>query len=553
MESRISGRVVDEDGAPHVGLVIAIERADVDPHMRVAQATTDDDGRYVLSLGAWAIDAPARALVMVAYDALGLRRVASWPMRPLHDAAEVALPRARVDGWWATGRGGEAPMRLSDGNAVEMLVDDQAFKAVADAVAGARSRVLLSQLLFEPNFALGPRSARAPALVETFVEAARRGVDVRLLMNCNVVVKDSCAHLERLAEEVALPNFEVRRYPMTPNVMHAKFLLVDDREVFLVGPPFQQRYWDTSRHLRREPARGDFPPTHDVSVRVRGPFVAHAHELFAELWARQDADPPVTPLPPITPPPAAGTTRLQLTATLPPDLVRGAPDGEGTILESYLRAIARARDFVYLETQYFTSPTVAEALARALRRSPSLQVILVLNADTDVPTYIAWQKRRLSEMGFPETPRLGVFVLRTQTPLYVHSKVAIVDDCWATFGSANLDSMSLETADEFGTPLDPNVDANIALVEGVDGAPSRGIIAGFRRRLWTEHFGDDAWAAAERPAEGWLAMWRAKGAENARRVAEGELPASRVFDYALKQGSHGERRAQALTRRRNPS
>ena len=58
----------------------------------------------------------------------------------------------------------------------------------------------------------------------------------------------------------------------------------------------------------------------------------------------------------------------------------------------------------------------------------------------------------------------------------MHSKVAIIDDIWATVGSANLDVFSLSR--------DDNSEVNAVLFDD-----AKVQISDFRRRLWAEHLG----------------------------------------------------------------
>lgn len=537
MEVRCEGRLLDERGEPLEGLVVALEDREGLPRIRLAQATSGRDGTYALRAEADAWDAP-QGIAVAVYDALGLRPLLRVPVaadtrRGVIDP--VTVPRRLVSGWLATRTGNPTPVRLSEGNALELFVDDALFVAVSDAISRARRSISLTQLLFDRDFSTSRSFHHRPALVDELIGAGRRGVDVRILLNDNAIVPDSCAEIEQAALDADVPRVRVRRFPISPNVLHAKFLIIDEQEALIVGAPFQQSYWDTPRHDVHEPRRGKRnQPVHDVAVRMRGPIVAHAHEAFANLWnSRSDAayggDDRILP---VSPPPQVGRAALQLVQTIPPQVLPTAPDGETTILQAYLRGIAQARDYVYMENQYFTNPTVSEALSRALRLRPSLQVILVINEDTDVPTYVRWQKRRLAELGHPGRPRLGVFVLRSPSPIYVHSKLALVDDAWATIGTANLDSMSLETADEFAAPFHPNFDANVVLLDGIEGAPRTGQVTETRRRLWAEHLGDPPEVFGARPDGGWLALWERVARENAQRLARGEPMKGHAVPYA---------------------
>jgi phosphatidylserine/phosphatidylglycerophosphate/cardiolipin synthase-like enzyme len=274
----------------------------------------------------------------------------------------------------------------------------------------------------------------------------------------------------------------------------------------------------------------DRPPMHDISLRIRGPAVEGVLRLFDELWATTGGSPPPRPRPVAR----AGPHTIAFARTVPPGILGERDEG---ILGSYLDAIGSARSFVYLENQYLTSERMVEAVLDAVDRTPRLQVIWVLNEHMDVPGYDRWQEIRVRQL---DHPRIGIFTLATPPvfegglrPIYVHSKLGIVDDEWLTVGSANLDTISLETAREFGIPVEPNIDFNAIILDGAKGAPRTGFVARERRRLWAEHLADrGAWTATPPPG-GWLALWRAHAAENLALVQEGAKPQSRVLPYIL--------------------
>ena len=83
--------------------------------------------------------------------------------------------------------------------------------------------------------------------------------------------------------------------------------------------------------------------------------------------------------------PADGECAVQLVRTLSCDQFDGMPQGEKGILEAYLRGIASAKDFIYLETQYFTNDAIGDGLVNALLSEPQLKVIVLLNIEPDVP------------------------------------------------------------------------------------------------------------------------------------------------------------------------
>lgn len=457
---------------------------------------------------------------------LGLLGLLPASARPWEGLGITRLPE-ETTGWAAT-LGGSEPPGLTTGNAVEVLIDEPLYAAIESCVDAAKETLDLAQLLFFPDFRTTFTSRGT--LLDAFLDAAKRGVRSRILLNENALVLDTCSDVEEVTACVK-DDIEVRRFPLGTNVMHAKLLVRDEEEAFLIGPPFQQKFWDTERHLVDEERRGNKRPCHDLALRLRGPVVADLQAEYERLWCLRGAPCGRTPKPRPAP---LGPQSLQVLRTYPPHLLGDRPYGERGILEGYLRALNAAQDYVYMESQYFTSRSVVAAIGRALEEKPDLQVIVVINETNDIPTYVAWQKRRLRELGHPNQERLGVFTLWSGPPyrsVYVHSKTAFADDAWATLGTANLDSMSLETGDEFGLPTDSNIDLNVALFDGIEGQPATGVVPELRRRLWGEHLGDEGVWTTRRPDGGWLPLWRRVAQENQRRMDAKEPLKGHVIPY----------------------
>lgn len=184
------------------------------------------------------------------------------------------------------------------------------------------------------------------------------------------------------------------------------------------------------------------------------------------------------------------------------------PDGERDVFESYLRALRKARRFIFAENQYLASPLMCAAIQRALERAPGLEVILFLNAGLDIPSYGRHQQTQLARL--IGHPRVGAFARwhsmpdgpRTVVQLgYLHSKTTIIDDEWVALDTANLDGFRFHGAEEFGMPSTRNVETNMTLFDGIGGHPKTGVAEDLRRRLWAEHLGVAAradWASCMR-------------------------------------------------------
>ncbi|MBL8771089.1 MAG: phospholipase, partial [Phenylobacterium sp.] len=114
-----------------------------------------------------------------------------------------------------------------------------------------------------------------------------------------------------------------------------------------------------------------------------------------------------------------------------------------------LASIARARETIYLENQYFTSPVITEALARRLAEPDGPEVVVVTTGHS--PSYfdqmtmdhargvMIWRLRAADVFG-----RFRALYPTTSggSNIIVHSKVSILDDQIIRVGSANLNNRS---------------------------------------------------------------------------------------------------------------
>jgi phosphatidylserine/phosphatidylglycerophosphate/cardiolipin synthase-like enzyme len=302
------------------------------------------------------------------------------------------------------------------------------------------------------------------------------------------------------------------------NITHAKVVIDRGKEAILLGSPFEQAYYDSPEHAIDSGPRGGKAskgPIHDVSVGVRGPALKDFHDLFKSHW--KFAEPTETLVDPVVssdPVPAQAdefNSTVQLALTL--DRMFSGPgetDGEKGILEAYLRAIHFAERFIYIENQYFYNRLVVDALIDALKAKENLKAILLLNISPDMPYYLRWQRRAIKRIvdaltkqyGNTVNTRFRVFssfshaapdTFHPKPRLldnYLHTKSAIIDNVWATVGSANLDGASMDAEDYFNSVVDGQVrhtEANVVVYEDTPVITSA--VDALRRRLWAEHLG----------------------------------------------------------------
>jgi phosphatidylserine/phosphatidylglycerophosphate/cardiolipin synthase-like enzyme len=214
---------------------------------------------------------------------------------------------------------------------------------------------------------------------------------------------------------------------------------------------------------------GARPPWHDAQVAVSGPAVSDVETVFRERWEdpqplsrspirlvadrRRGADRRPQRLPPPLPsPPPAGPHAVQLLRTYGRRTggYPFAPRGERSVARGYLKVLSRARQLIYLEDQYLWSREVGSKIAAALRAQPALHLIAVLphypdqdGALTMAPNLIG-RDAALSLIRAAAPDRVAIYGVENHagTPVYVHAKVCVIDDEWASVGSDNFNRRS---------------------------------------------------------------------------------------------------------------
>jgi phosphatidylserine/phosphatidylglycerophosphate/cardiolipin synthase-like enzyme len=349
-------------------------------------------------------------------------------------------------GWAAT-----ASFEPRPGCRLEPFVDgSEALPRVADAIRSARSHVHLAGWHFDPDFRL---EADGPTLRELLKEAAER-VDVRVLAWAGAPLplfhpdrREVREARDELAKGTRISvGLDARERPF--HCHHEKLVVVDGETAFVGGIDLTGLggdRLDSSEH----PRRGGLG-WHDTAVRLEGPVVGDVARHFLTRWRALENGAAPEPLEPAA---VEGGVEAQLVRTVPERLYGLCPDGEWSVLESYLRALRAAERFVYLESQFLWSPEVTFVLAEKLRRPPSddFRVIALLparpnNGADDSRGQIGLLIDADKEAGEDTTRFLACTLYQPGPggrPVYVHSKTAVIDDAWLTVGSANLNEHSL--------------------------------------------------------------------------------------------------------------
>ena len=446
---------------------------------------------------------------------------------------------------------GLANSRIGDepglgGDRVDWLIDNHvAYQVLLEAIRSARQSIWISQLAFDADCRAYEMAGAEPKSGDVLIDAvlsasAANDVAVRILLNSTLLLNTKRPLLRFLtARDVDTQLVTVRGVSRFPQLLHAKMVIIDERRAFLMGSPFVNGYWDTDAHDpvdERRPLRElGGRPVHDVSVELGGRVVGDLAATFSRFWDQSEVqradDPPHHHRGTLSAPRHQKSIRV---VTTEPRRSRATSDpGSVATLDALLSGIQNAQSLVYIEHQYLSSRRVATALRAALDRSPTLEMILLLNQNPDVTAYRRWQNSRLAEMGLLEHPRVGLFGLWSAgkmgqdqsfsvNQVFVHSKVVVIDDRWAMVGSANLDGASLDSyGDDFSGWLGRrvfrhvrNFDVSVVVQAGKKSVSGTNPIGDLRARLWAEHLGNGSQPPAFDGGNA-VSAWKAIALQNA--------------------------------------
>ena len=343
----------------------------------------------------------------------------------------------------------------SGGNTVQLLAGgDALFPAMCRAINSARHQVWLVTYIFHDD-------AAAHAVADALAAAARRGVWVGVVVD-GFGSKATLAMLRRWLVDAGVHLTVFRPLdrwwrllqPGQLRRLHHKLCVVDGETGFAGGINIIDDRNDLN-HGWSDAPRLDF------AVQLQGPAVTVIDQTVRAIWSRaalgadwpdevaqlaRSAEPVARArrvlarlrLQPAGPgvPPGLQPERPMLPPVRVIFLVRDNFRRRRAIEHAYVAAISRASQRVDLVCPYFYPGRLfRRALRRAAQRGVQVRLLLQGKADYRFAALAA-------QVLYDEMLRSGVQVFE-YTPAFLHAKVAVVDDAWATVGSSNIDPLSL--------------------------------------------------------------------------------------------------------------
>lgn len=380
---------------------------------------------------------------------------------------------------------------------VSLLMDSESyFVALRKSLENAKDEVLILGWDLWPKVKLTRRYAKPSADTEQLttllqtIAADRPSLQIKILVwKAPIFVRMDRAPETRRLKNADLPdNIQFYRDDHLPiNASHHEKLVVIDRSIaFLGGIDLTKGRWSQIHHPLHRTRVDNDPDTenvrHDVQLCLAGHRCAQAlASHFGRRWRLVTGD--VLPDLSIDPGRAAEVWPTPLAAhwqDIDITLSRtvGAYKNQPAIREIealYIAAIHQAETFIYIENQYLTSASICDALANKLRENSALKVLIIGPREAGgTIEKITMNKGRhdfwsaLQAVGLDRQIRI-VYpnvqdVAERIRPIYVHSKLMIVDDRILIVGSANISNRSMGLDTELAMTISAATDAERQII-----------------------------------------------------------------------------------------
>ena len=348
---------------------------------------------------------------------------------------------------------------LLAGNHVSILEGGtEVYTAMLYEIEQAKSEILLSTYIFKYD-----RIGRQ--FVQCLAAAKQRGVAVHVLIDgVGDLYSIRSAARALMKADIAVVRF-LRLSLFPPKIHmnlrnHRKILVVDSEVAFAGGLNISDAHGSVTQES------GEL--IRDHHFKFEGSIVSELKKLFISDWNMATKK----PLPDL---PRQTEFRGQSVCRLLPD---GPNENLDTLLSVLIGAISIARETIDLVTPYFLPPReLITALAAAALRG--VRVRLFIPEKNNFP-FVGWATHNM----LWEVLQPGVEVYAVPPP-FLHSKLYLIDGCYALVGSANLDARSLRLNfellveiydEEVGKSLAEEIDSHLeeaksVTLEQVDSRP----------------------------------------------------------------------------------
>ncbi|WP_108660790.1 phospholipase D-like domain-containing protein [Acuticoccus kandeliae] len=383
-----------------------------------------------------------------------------------------------------------------------LIIDaEDFFRLAKQAMMKAERSVLLIGWDFDARIPLEPEEKRLPGPNSAgrfldWLSKTRPAVDVKILKwdigLIHSIFRGETPHFLLRWFFGSEIDFRLDSAHPPLSAQHMKILVIDDRVAFCGGIDMTVQRWDTRSHAEAQPGRvspGGKPlmPWHDVTSCVSGPAAKALGQLARDRWywatkeRLEEIDVATDPWPDDLEP-QFNDIHVAISRTIP------EYDERPQITEieaAKLTIIGAAKRTLYIESQYFASRPIAEAIAARLREADGPEIVLINPISADgwleaeaMDTARARMIALVEKADVHRRFRILHPVNAAGTPIYVHAKVMIADDAVLKVGSANLNNRSMG----YDSECDLSIDARSR-------PQDRETIVAIRNDLLAEHLG----------------------------------------------------------------
>ncbi|WP_144140062.1 phospholipase D-like domain-containing protein [Paraburkholderia sp. BCC1884] len=377
---------------------------------------------------------------------------------------------------------GSYPVR--PGNRLRALIDSgPAFRRICEAVNAARHSVWLTITFVAPDF---PMPDGQGSFLDVLDRAVERGLDVRVLFwRPNPESRGYGQAFAGSPDDMALLRARGSRFLARWDRAHGRFCQHQKTWLIDAGQPSETAFVGGINPTFRlvEPGHAGEGQRHDVYCEVTGPCATDVHHNFVQrwneaserhrpdgTWAHSGDEPLAFPVAPSAP---RGSAVVQIQRNVHAGSYRdrhatpGGVDydigaGERSVSDQYVFAIKAARQSIYIENQALPIATIADELEQALKRG--VQVVCLVPGEPEIHVH-HWRQSSdyaaffagIEALGRYESFTLAGIAGRTpsgeRSHVYVHAKLMLIDDAWATLGSCNLHANSLNGHSEMNAAV----------------------------------------------------------------------------------------------------
>jgi len=342
---------------------------------------------------------------------------------------------------------------ISSADETRLLVDGGAF------FAALGQRIEEAQHHIHIEFYIWQDDARANEILDRLVTAARRGVEVRLLLDPIGCFGLRRSHFARLVEAGGKFAWFRTAHPLRNQWTftlrnHRKLQIIDCAHCFVGGMNMGREY------AGEDPAIG---PWRDIQIEITGHATRKFQMIFADDWFFATQEKLLAP----------GYYRPLDCAQklLVQPMTDGPDDPDDPIQTSLVWMLNIARHRAWLTAGYF-GPNEPLLTALQLAAARGVDVRMLVAGKSDHPLLV-----NVGRSYYEELLRYGVKIYEYESGIN-HAKVALIDEEWLMVGSANLDVRSMRLNFELNALVrDPATAADLERVLSADFESSNHIVA----------------------------------------------------------------------------